>query len=293
MVWCRQHPIQSTERETMDPKPNDFHLPLQGEIKLDSLLSMVVAILMTLVSIAGLISPSTLYPADEQRYSFLSNDVINLAIGLPILLGSIWLTRRGTLVGLLLWPGALLYDIYNYIAYVSGLPFRFITIIYLAIVLLSAFIVYDLVRAMDRIAISEKLAGAVPEKLAGWILVLFGVVFVFRAVGMLMDASSGEVALTGGEFGTLIADLVLSAVWIAGGIALLRRRPLGYASGLGLLFAGSMLFIGLIFLLIIGPFLSEEPFILMDVVVVFVMGLVCFIPFGLYVRGVVVTSHPI
>lgn len=270
----------------MDPKAIDFPLPLQRNVRLDSVLSLVVAVLMTLVSVAGFISPSTIYPTDEQRYTFLANDVINLVIGLPILLGSIWLTRRGKPVGLLLWPGALLYSIYNYIAYVSGLPLRFITFAYLAIVLLSAYVVYDLVRAMDRGAISEKLAGAVPVKLAGWILLLFGVVFIFRAVGLLMETSSGQAALTGGEFGTLMADLVLSTVWILGGISLLRRKALGYVSGLGLLFAGSMLFIGLIILLIIGPFLSEEPFNLMDVIVVFVMGMICFIPFGLFLRGV-------
>ena len=212
---------------------------------------------------------------------------MNLILGLPILLGSMWLARRGRLVGLLLWPGALLYDFYNYIANLSGTPFSFFTFLFLAILLLCAFVAFDLLRKIDREAISEHLTGKVSEKLAGWVLVLFGVAFIFRSIGMLTEVGAGEASLTAGEFGTLFADLVLSAAWIAGGVLLLRHKPLGYASGLGLLFAGSMLFIGLILILILQPLLTEATFVLTDVIVVFVMGLICFVPFGLYLRGVV------
>ena len=48
-----------------------------------------------------------------------------------------------------------------------------------------------------------------------------------------------------------------------------------------------MLFIGLIILLLVQPFLTDEPVAWVDVVVTFILGLVCFIPFGLFVRGVV------
>jgi hypothetical protein len=42
----------------------------------------------------------------------------------------------------------------------------------------------------------------------------------------------------------------------------------------------------LIAFLLLQPILTTAPFALADVVVVFVMGLICFIPFGLFVRGV-------
>ena len=58
-------------------------------------------------------------------------------------------------------------------------------------------------------------------------------------------------------------------------------------TGLGLLFQSSMLFIGLIIFLLLQPFLTAAPFVLTDVVVIFIMGLICFIPFALFVRGVV------
>jgi hypothetical protein len=56
--------------------------------------------------------------------------------------------------------------------------------------------------------------------------------------------------------------------------------------GTGLLFQASMLFIGLIAILLLLPLLTAAPFLPLDTIVVFVMGLVCFVPFALFLRGV-------
>lgn len=58
---------------------------------------------------AGLLFPSAVYPDEEVRRAFLANDVVNLVIGLPVLLGTLWLLRRGNLFGLLGLLGALFY----------------------------------------------------------------------------------------------------------------------------------------------------------------------------------------
>jgi hypothetical protein len=39
--------------------------------------------------------------------------------------------------------------------------------------------------------------------------------------------------------------------------------------------------------LLLRPFLTTATFVLADVVVIFILGLICFVPFGLFVRGVV------
>ena len=80
-------------------------------------LSGLAALLMIGASIAGLLYQSSIYPTDELLLSFVPNDVVNLVIGLPILLGSMGLAWRGKLIGLLFWPGALLYVLYIYINY--------------------------------------------------------------------------------------------------------------------------------------------------------------------------------
>jgi len=261
-------------------------LILDHDITTPRILSMIVAVLMGLMSLVGLILPEWIYPSEDLIQNFVPNDVINLFIGLPILLGSMWLTQRGSLVGLLLWPGAVLYVLYNYIVYVVGISLGWITFPFLALVLLSAYTVFDLVRNINERSVHEQLAGKVLENVVGWILIAFGILFLFRAVSMIVAAGTNRAALPILEIGVLVADIVLSVLMIAGGAALLRRMPLGYISGLGLLFAASMLFVGLIVFLLLQPLITEAPFALLDVIVVFVMGLICFIPFGLFVRGV-------
>lgn len=262
-------------------------LPLKQGITRVWNLSIILAIFLGVMSLIGLIFRDSIYTSEEQIRAFLANDIINLIVEVPILLVSMWLTRGGKLVGLLLWPGALLYVLYNYITYVVGLPFGTITLIYLALVLLSAFLIFDLMRRIDLHLVKERLAGAVWERISGWILVLFGALFLFRAIAIIVEAFMNQTALPISEIGLLIADLALSVVWILGGILLLKRTPLGYASGLGLLFLGSMLFVGLALILLLQPLLiTDAQFASVDVIVVLIMGSICFIPFGLFLRGV-------
>jgi len=263
------------------------HLPVKHDLIIVYVLSLVGAILMAVVSLGGLLYPSTFYPTDELLQSFFANDVVNLLIGLPILLGSMWLVRHGKLVGLLLWPGALLYVLYTYIAYVFGIPFSLLTFVYLVLVLVSTYCVFDLLKSIDRKSVQERISEGVPVRTAGGVLIVFGVLFTFRAFSMIADASTNQTMLPSSELGVLIADIVISILFVAGGSLLLRRSSLGYVSGLGLLFVGSMLFIGLIMVLLLQPVLTDATFVPVDVIVVFIMGLICFIPFGVFARKVV------
>lgn len=263
------------------------HLPVKRDFTSSYAASLIGAMLMATVSLAGLLYSSVLYPTADLLQSFLANDAVNLFLGLPILLGSIWLTKRGKLVGLLFWPGALLYVLYNYIAYVFGIPFSLLTFAYLTLVLLSTYNILDLLKNIDKKSVQEHLSDSAPVRTAGGVLVVFGFVFTFRAIGMIAEASINQTILPMSEVGVLIADIVISIIFIAGGGSLLRRRALGYVSGLGLLFVASILFISLIMVLLLQPLLTYAPFVLADVIVVLIMGLICFIPFGLFARKVV------
>jgi hypothetical protein len=88
------------------------------------------------------------------------------------------------------------------------------------------------------------------------------------------------------EFGVLVADGLTTPFWILGGLYLWRRQPLGYIGGAGLLFQASMLFVGLLVFFILQPFVNGRPFPLEDFVVILSMGLVVFVPFGLFLRGI-------
>ncbi|HEX2729423.1 MAG TPA: hypothetical protein VHM16_06675, partial [Rubrobacteraceae bacterium] len=206
--------------------------------------------------------------------------------------GSMWLARRGKLVGLLLWPGALFFLLYNYIVYVFAMPLNVAFLLHLTLVTASVYTLIGLVAGIDGQAVRQRLAGAVPEGLAGVVLAGMGLLFFLRVIAVIVDALIRQTPIAGTELALHVSDLLITPAWIIGGVLLWRRKEFGYVTGLGLLFQASMLFIALIIFLLLQPFLTTAPFVLADVVVIIVMGLICFIPFALFARGVVSKRNP-
>lgn len=260
---------------------------IKGNLSMIYVSTVILAVLMTIASIAGIVSRGIIYPTDELIQTFVPNDVVNLFIGLPILLVSMWLTRRGKLVGPLFWMGAVFYVFYNYMGYIFAAPLTWAYLLHLLLAVLSAYTFISLITGIDGENVSRKLRGAVPERYAGGVLAGLGLLFILRVIGVLAGAISNDADVPRTELAVNIADLFITPAWIIGGIQLLRRRTFGYVAGLGLLFQGSMLFIALIIFLLLQPVLTSAPLATIDIVVVFVMGLICFIPFGMFVRGVV------
>jgi hypothetical protein len=279
--------LTEESKEMNANQERDANLPIRYNITLIYALSFIVAILMVTASIAGLLFPTVIYPTDELLRSFVSNDVVNLLIGLPILLGSMWLAWRGKLIGLLLWLGALFFVLYNYLVYVFAMPFNVAFLLHLALVTLSVYTLIALVASIDGKAVQQRLTGAVPERLAGGVLTGLGLLFFLRVIGVLVSALTSQTPITETELALHTADFLITPAWVIGGVLLWRRKEFGYVTGLGLLFQASMLFIGLIIFLLLQPFLTSAQFVLIDVVVIFTMGLICSIPFALFVRGVV------
>jgi len=266
---------------------NGLRISAAHNLTLFYALSFIAAFLMTAASLAGLLFQSAVYPTGELRQSFVSNDVVNLFIGLPILLGSMALAWRGRLAGLLFWPGALFYITYNSIAYAVAMPFTWLFLAYLALAALSVTTIFGLLSSIDTAGILQRLKGRVPERLAGGILAGFGIVFFLWRIVLVGQAITDQKALAGAELGVVAADLLITPAWVIGGILLWRRQALGYVTGMGLLFQASMLFVGLLVFFILQPVVTGAPFPMEDFAATFGMGLVCFVPFGLFVRGVV------
>ncbi len=262
------------------------NLPCKFDLRLIFISSIFITGLMAVASMAGIFNTESVYPSDDMRQSFLPNDVVNLCIGLPILIVSMWLTRRGKLIGLLLWPGALFFVFYNYLVYVFAMPLGLPFLLHLVLVSMSVYTTIALVAAIDAQAVQQRLTGVVPERLSGGVLTGLGALFLLRVVGTIIGSISGGASIPQTELALHVADFMLSPALIIGGVSLWRRKGLGYVAGLGLLFQTSMLFIGLIVFLLIQPLITDAPFALVDTVVILVMGSICFIPFGLFVRGV-------
>jgi hypothetical protein len=258
---------------------------LSHDLKPAYLLSLLIAALMGIASGLGLLNPQAIYPSEALRQSFFTNDVVNLAVGLPALLIALWLAWRGRLVGLLFLPGALMFVLYTYLAYIFSMPPGWYYLLLLTLVALSAYTLIGLVAIWELDAIGSRLAGRVPARLTGILLLIFGTFVFLRVFAVVYNATNDPGAVSPADLAVLPADFLISPAWIIGGALLLKNRALGYASGLGLLFQASMLFIGLIAFMLLQPLMTEALFDPAGVLVVAAMSLVCLIPFGLYLRG--------
>jgi hypothetical protein len=262
-------------------------LPIRYSLKLSYWLSLIIATLMATVSITGLLYGTIVYPTNDLFQAFVPNDVVNLFTGVPVLLGSMWLTYQGQLIGLLFWPGALFFVLYNYIAYIFAIPFNLVFLPCLMLVMLSIYTLINLMASIDGSRVKQQLLGIVPEKIAGGILVGLGLLFSLRVIGIMINALINQTPITTPEFAVLIADFLITPAWVIGGVFLWQRQSLGYMTGMGLLFQASMLFIALIIFMILQPLLTTVPFSWTDITVVFGMGMICFVPFGLFLRSII------
>lgn len=160
-------------------------LPVRHTLTLAYRGSLVVAVLVAVVSAAGLLFGSAgLYGPDPNRAvgvteaeagllvpGFLALDTNNLVVGLPILLTLLWLVYRGSFIGLLLWPGALFYMVYTYALYLVGTPFSVLFLPYIALVAVSAATMIGIVANIDGERVRQRLGGVVPARTIGAILI--------------------------------------------------------------------------------------------------------------------------
>jgi hypothetical protein len=203
-----------------------------------------------------------------------------------------WLARRGRLLGLLCWPGALFYVVYRYLASAIGVGFGVVFLPYLLLVALAAYTLIGLVASIDGDEVRQQLAGAVPARVAGAILVGATVLFIALDGGAIVTALTTQPPREPEHpVYVLIADFVtLIPACLIGGFLLWRRAPLGYVAGAGLLLVYSVLLIGPVPVLAVQAFHDGAPFPAGDVLFLLTIASICIVPLGYFLRGMTRTQ---
>jgi len=260
-------------------------LPIKFDLTWIYRASLFVAGVLSAAALYGILNPADAYPADDLARTFVPNDVVGLALGVPALIGSMAWARRGRLLGLLGWTGALFFIPYNDIAYIMALPLNWAFAAHLVLAASSIYTLILLLAAMDIDVTSQRLRGRAPASLAGAVLTILGALFLVRVLVLLAQAIAAGEPLPPTELAVHTADLLITPAWTIGGLLLWRRQAWGYAVGLGLLFQGSMLFVGLFAFLLLQPILGAGTFSAADFMASLVMACIVFVPFGIFARA--------
>jgi hypothetical protein len=268
---------------------DDEHaLPIKRDLTLAYLVSLVIALVMASAAIADLLSGAGIYPGVEAKVLplFFGQDARNLAVGLPMLIGSMRRTRRGALIGLLLWPGALFYILYDYGYYVVGAPFHAFFLPYLALMTLSAYTIIGIFTSFDGNAVCAKLVGAVPSRLVSGVLAVLALLFMTLWTGMTVSALVSGVTLDPIPHVVVIMDLTVQLPGLLiGGVLLWRRESVACVIAVGLLLQAGVYLIGLSVITVLQEVVMPLPFDPIAVVPGCLVGAICLGLIRPFLRG--------
>ena len=262
-------------------------LPARGNLRTLFTLSFIIAVLVAMVSVAGILSQDYVYRTEILANTFVPNDIVNLLIGVPFILVSLLLTMRGKQGGLLCWPGALFYFTYVFFPYIICVPVGILFIPHLIIVTASLYTLIGVIAGTDGNALQKKVSKNLPARTFGVILVALGILIILRQTWFILDTVINDKTIGTQELAVWIDDFVFgSPAMIIGGALLWRRKSLGYVLGPGLYLVFGMLTFGLIpFTLIQSRLIDTSPGI-SSIGLLLLMSAICMIPFIFLLRGV-------
>ena len=195
--------------------------------------SNLVVVLLTAAAGAGLLID--VYRDNEWVSSQLrGQDFVSLVFGVPLLLVSVHLARRGSVRGLLAWLGGLGYVTYSYL-YIFGIAYNELFLVYLALLFMSASTLIRALIALDPLVVWASFDEGAPTRSVARFLAGFGIVLgALWGVQAVVATVSGNVpsSVTSSGHPTAVVfildlGLMVPLFWI-GGRMLRRGEPWGF-----------------------------------------------------------------
>ena len=207
-------------------------LPLTRDMAFPWILTRLVAALLLLSSAAGLLyGPHGLYDQRAAMFpALLGQDAVALLFGIPLLLGSAWLARRGSVRALLSWMGVLFYVAYFWYFYVIGIRFTLLFPLHIALVSMSMYGALYLLFALDMTALRARVDSRMPVRLIGGFLMTTALAFAALWLWAIAAALAGGAELDAvSRYVIAIDGVVLLPLSFFCGLWLWSRQTLGYA----------------------------------------------------------------
>ncbi len=197
--------------------------------------SIFIAILASMATLSGLFWKE-LYKHDtiSMAAQAMGQDLITLIIGIPVLLGALYLIRRNSLRGNLIWMGTIFYFLYTYASMSFLASYNQLFLIYVALFSISLYtFVYGLL-SLNVKTIKESISPGKTSKIAGAFLIFSGAMLALMWVKMIVDSLLTGIAPAALEnYTTLVIQaldigVVFPATLIAG-ILIIKGKEWGYA----------------------------------------------------------------
>lgn len=171
---------------------------------------------------------------------FKGQDAVVLFLGVPLLLVSVYLFQRGSMIGQLLLVGALGYFLYVYASMSLGAAYNRLFLLYIVTFSTSLFAFVAAFSAVDPDLIAALLPGGMPRAGLAIFMFLAGAITLFVWGAPLVAAlQSGNPPDRMDSYTTMVTyalDLaIITPATILCGVLVLQNNPLGYLIALPLL----------------------------------------------------------
>lgn len=199
-------------------------------------LSGLIVGLMVASAVAGLFVDG-LYPDGAwAREALRGGDLATLVVAVPLLLGALILSARGSRRAKIVWVAMLGYSIYNYAYFVFGAEFNDVFLLHIAIFSMSIFALALLAPRLDVAGIAARIRGGAAARWVGAFLVLTGVgqggLWAFLLVRFALTGELLADIPEDGQHLVFALDLALLApTLVLAGILLFRRTAVGLVMG--------------------------------------------------------------
>ncbi len=195
-------------------------------------ISIALAALMATQAVLGLLASGAYRDVAWIKATWFGNDLVTLLIAVPLLLGSMWVTSRGSTRARLIWLGVLGYAVYNYTYYVLGAALNvFFAIYVLTFIVAAASLIIGLV-GTDATSVASAFSVKTPVRVLGgyYVFVAAGLSAVWLGTWAAYVFAGRPTPVETEAFHLVAAlDMTLMVpALVTGGVLLWRRRPWGY-----------------------------------------------------------------
>jgi hypothetical protein len=228
-----------------------------------SYIMTIFIVVLTLVAAVGGLFLDKLY-TDTSSFAlnaWYANDIIIIAVDLPLMIAALILSIRGSLRGQLVWLGMVEFTIYNYSYYLFGAALNSLFLVYVALFSLSMYtIVFGLIY-LDYNRIDKSFKKKTPVKGISIFMILLAVIlggaWILQWVNFVRTGTPPQIMINVNSANNLVASLDLTFVvplCFVAAYYLWKRRPIGFVLTVMLNVKGFVYNL----ILILGSFVQQQ-----------------------------------
>lgn len=209
--------------------------------------SIAIAFMALIATLAGLFSKG-LYQHDtiSGAAQMMGQDLITLVICIPLLMGTLYLIRKDSLKGRLIWMGTIFYFLYSYASMAFLTSYNQLFLVYVAIFSVSLYTLFGELLSLDIETVKKSFSPGTVNKIAAVFLVIIGLMLAGMWLKMIIGSLlTGIAPSTLETYTTLVIQaldlgVVVPAAVITG-VLLFKGKGWGYLLAAMLLIKVSLL----------------------------------------------------